>query len=64
MPSLMSVPGAVDVDLLVALDPLGQALGLRRGPLPGGERVGVVGQAGAEVEVLVVGSRLISASEA
>ena len=41
MPSVMSVPGAGDAHLLVALDPLGEPLGLLRGALPGGQRVGV-----------------------
>ncbi len=51
-PSVMSVPGRRDAHLLVALDPLGEARALLGGALPGAERVGVVGQAGAEVEVL------------
>ena len=42
------------VHLLAALDPLGEAAALLRRALPGAERVGVVGEAGAEVEVLEV----------
>ena len=45
-----------DPHLLAALDPLGEPVALLRGALPGAERVGVVGEAGAEVEVLEVGA--------
>src|SRR4029079_3510002 len=45
----------LDVDLLAALDPFGEAPRLRRGPLARGKRVAVAREAGAEVEVLVIG---------
>ena len=53
-PSVRSVPGGGDVDLLATLDPLGEPVALVGGPLPGAERVGIIGEAGVEVEVLEV----------
>ena len=55
MPSLMSVPGAVTRTSSWPSIHSASRSRLGRGALPGGQRVGVVGEAGAEVEVLVVG---------
>src|SRR5215217_2578410 len=49
--------GARDVDLLLALDPLGQALRLRRSARPRGHRVVVGREARLVIEVLVLGQR-------
>jgi hypothetical protein len=54
-PSAESIgPGSGDLDLLAALDPLGEPMRLPRGRRPRGDRIVGVDQAGSEVEVLVV----------
>src|SRR5207302_9418114 len=49
--------GTLEPDLLLAVDPLGEAPRLLRLLLPGCDRIRAIAQAGAVVEVLVVGER-------